>query len=120
MNPTRTTTLRLFSVGTIVLVALVIIAYAVWRSLNYARGPEIVISSPSHGASIVSTTTKIIGQALRVKEISLNGKPISVDEQGNFTETIILFPGVNIVTLTAKDQFDRDTFKQIQIYRNTL
>ena len=120
MNPTRTTTLRLFRVGTVVLVALVITAYAVWRSLNYARGPEIVVFSPSHGASVVSTTTKITGQALRVKEISLNGKPISVDEQGNFAETIILFPGVNFVTITARDQFGRDTFKEIQIYRNTF
>lgn len=117
MNPTRTTTLRLFRIGAIVLVALIISAYAVWRSFAYARGPEIVVSSPLDWSSVSATTTKIVGQALRIKEISLNGKPISVDEQGNFSETIILFPGANFITLTARDQFSRDTFKELQVYR---
>jgi hypothetical protein len=46
----------------------------------------------------------------------LNGQTITVDEAGNFSQTIIVFPGMNILTFHAHDQFGRDTDKQLQLF----
>lgn len=111
----RTANLRLLRVSGITLAAIIIISYAIWRSLNYARGPKIDIFEPVNGSSIASTTIVIKGRAERSNSLDLNGQTVSVDEQGNFSETLILFPGVNVITLDAKDQFGRSTETKLEL-----
>lgn len=109
MALTRTTTVRIIKIAISLCVLLIIVIYAVSRSLNYARGPIIFVSEPSNWASIASSTTLIVGHVDRVRTIALNGHPITIDEQGNFKETIIIFSGMNTITLAAQDQFGRTT-----------
>ncbi len=112
---TRTTTIKFLRLLIVVLVVVIVVGYAIWRSLNYTRGPEIDIFAPADNYTATTSTITIIGQAQRINSISLNGKAISVDEQGNFKEEIIVFPGINIITLEAIDRFQRDTKKQLKI-----
>lgn len=100
-----------------VIVVLLIVAYALWRSLNYARGPAIILTEPQDFTSVTSTTTHVVGRVERANNITLNGRAITIDEQGNFDETIVVFPGTNILTLEAKDQFERKITTQIRVNR---
>lgn len=70
-------------------------------------GPEIIIFEPRNGSTIATSTVLIRGQALRIQDISLNNRPILIDEQGNFSETLLLFPGYNVSLISAQDKFDR-------------
>jgi len=115
MNLNRTATIRLIKYSTIGLVVLIIALYAISRSFNYLQGPIINIFQPINGSAISSTTVTIIGQALRVNSLSVNGKAVFIDEAGNFKETLLVFPGMNTITLTAKDQFGRDTSKKLDL-----
>jgi hypothetical protein len=115
MFNSRTKTLRMIRIIVISLFAVIIIAYAIWRSLNYARGPVIDIFQPLNGSSVASSTVKIIGQALRVNSLTLNGSTVFIDQAGNFTETLIVFPGTNILTFDAHDQFGRETKKELEL-----
>jgi len=115
LTPTRTSTLRLIRLGAFIVIAGAIVAYAIWRSLNYARGPEIDVFAPSDGASISSTTVEITGRALRVSAITLNGNALTIDEAGHFDQTVIVFPGPNTLSFDAHDQFGRATRKNIRI-----
>ncbi|MEN9524465.1 MAG: hypothetical protein RL536_534 [Candidatus Parcubacteria bacterium] len=114
---TRTTFIRILKIGSAVLIILVIIAYALWRSLAYARGPHINIIEPVDGASISASTTVIRGNVERANNITLNGRTVTIDELGNFSEIIIVFPGINIITLDAKDQFERMVETQLRLFR---
>ncbi len=114
---TRTTFLRILKIGSAILVILLIAAYALWRSFAYARGPAITLSEPTNFASIISTTTHVIGRVERANSITLNGKAITIDEQGHFDETILVFPGTNFLTLEAKDQFERKIDTKVIIFR---
>ena len=116
MGLNRTASIRLIRIGSLVLVALVIVIYAVWRSLNYARGPHITIFEPLDGTSISASTAIVKGRADRVNKLTLNSQPISMDEQGNFDETVTIFPGVNILTLQANDQFNRSTDSTLHLF----
>jgi hypothetical protein len=115
MFNSRTKTLRIIRIAVISIVALLIVAYAIWRSLNYARGPVINIYQPLNGSAISTSTVNIIGQALRVNSLSLNGKTVFIDEAGNFSETLIVFTGTNILTFDAHDQFGRETKKELEL-----
>lgn len=109
MPVTRTTVIRSFRAMGVVIAICIIVAYAIWRSLNYARGPMIVVFEPKNGSSIASSTVIVSGRAERVNRLSVNGQAISVDERGAFKERIVIFPGLNKLTLSADDQFGRST-----------
>lgn len=115
MDLNRTATLRLIRLSTISLMAVIIILYALSRSLNYIHGPKIEIFQPINGSAISSSTVTIIGRADRVNSLSLNGKTLFIDKLGNFQETIIIFPGINRITLSAKDQFNRSIDSQLEL-----
>ena len=115
MNLTRTTTLRLIRILIIAILACGIITYAVFRSLDYARGPSITIIEPTDGSSTASTTVTIRGHVDRVNAININGNPIFMDVAGNFTQTLIIFPGLNKLMFSARDQFGRIVEKKLDI-----
>jgi hypothetical protein len=97
------------------IIALLIVIYAIFRSLNYIHGPVIEIFQPLDGSAIASTTATIIGRADRVNSLTMNGKTIFIDESGNFKETLVMFPGINIITFSAHDQFGRTVHRQLQL-----
>ena len=114
---TRTQYIRYIKIGIIIVAALIIVGYGAWRSLDYARGPAITIFQPVNGSTAASSTIDILGRAVRVNDLTVNGMSVSLDEQGDFKETVIVFPGVNVITLAAKDQFGRAVEKQIEVVR---
>ena len=114
---TRTQLIRYLKIGIIVIAALIIIGYGAWRSLDYARGPVITIFQPVNGSMAASSTIDILGRANRVNSLTINGMSVSLDEQGNFKETVVVFPGVNMITLEAMDQFGRSTEKLLEVAR---
>ncbi len=109
MQLTRTATIRSLRIATGILLAGVIVAYSIWRSLNYARGPHILLYEPNDGSSIAASTVTIRGKAERVNALFVNGQSIAMDEQGGFTDTLIVFPGMNVIAISANDQFGRTT-----------
>ena len=115
MELTRTKTIHLVKVAFIIGVILLIVAYVIWRSLNYAKGPNIEISSPTNGALSTTSTITIVGQAERINNLLLNGKSIAIDEKGYFKETIIIFPGINFISLEGHDQFGRTAKKSLEL-----
>ena len=119
MARTRTQLIRNMRIALIVVVAAIIIIYAVWRSLAYARGPKIEIFQPVNGSTAASSTIEIVGRADRVTSLTVDGSPISFDEQGGFRDAVIVFPGVNMVALDAADQFHRTAQVELEIFGDT-
>ena len=120
MQISRTNYRRLLQLSGALILAGIIIAYAISRSLNYARGPEIIIFNPSNGSTATSSTITIDGQALRVNKITLNGNPIFIDENGYWKETLIVLPGLNKITVSADDQFGRKTSQTLDLVGITV
>lgn len=118
MNLTRTSFIRLLRTILAIVLILIIIAYAIWRSLNYARGPAISIASPLDGSSVDTETIEITGRADRVNNLTMNGQPITIDQQGNFDQTVIVFHGTNKITFGASDQFGRSVEKELTLVGN--
>lgn len=114
---TRSSVIRLIKIGASVFLILLVVGYSIWRSSTYARGPRITISEPADWSTVRATTTPIRGVVERAHIVTMNGKPVSIDESGNFNEMIIVFPGTNIVTFIATDQFERTVEKRLVLTR---
>jgi hypothetical protein len=115
MPLTRTLTIRLLKIFGVSLLVGAIIGYAIWRSFDYTRGPKVLILEPANGSTVTMPTITIKGRALRINNLTLNGNVVSVDQKGNFVETIIIFPGLNKLTFVGEDQFRRHTTQELDL-----
>jgi len=95
------------------------LAFFIYRtSLSYLSGPQIDVASPADYAAFSTPTTTISGIAERVQDITLDGRSITIDDRGNFSETVLLLPGYNIETLSAHDPFGHVTEKRLELVYN--
>lgn len=99
----------------ICLFLVIIFGYGAYEIWNYATGPEIIISSPANGAAVSESFINIVGQAKNSKIITLDDRPIVVDQAGNFNEKVLLSYGYNILVLKAQDRFGQQTEQELQI-----
>ncbi len=97
------------------LVVLLIIGYSGLKLKDFLTGPQVVITSPSDGATIKKNFVSVQGRAERISQLYLNGKKIFTDEQGNFNESYLLANGYNLLEIIANDQFGRQIIKQLQL-----
>ena len=70
-------------------------------------------------ATLVQTNNSplatIKGTASKATYITLNGREIFVDKDGNFSESISVLPGFSIITLNAKDKFGKTAEKKFEV-----
>ena len=84
---------------------LFIIVFAFFNSINLLFGVKIKNVNIIDGSKATSSLLDITGNAKNAVNLTLNGREISIDKQGNFNETIALSVGYNIVTIRARDKF---------------
>ena len=99
----------------IVLFLICLFGYGAFEVWAYACGPKITVSSPANGAVVSESLISIDGQGKNTKAITLNDRPILVDEKGNFSEKILLSYGYNVLELKAEDRFGKKTQQELQI-----
>ena len=84
---------------------ILILGYAFFVSRNLIFGVKIRNVNLTDGSRVTDSVISVTGNAKNAIHITLDGREISVDQQGNFSETIALLPGYNIINLRAKDKF---------------
>ena len=97
----------------LVLFFMLAIAYAIYEAQGLLYGP--VISGPQEVVTSTEAFTLIRGRAERISELRLNGKPISVTEDGEFEEPYLLAAGTNHLILEARDARGRTTIQTLDI-----
>ena len=92
--------------------------YTYFQSKRYLEGPLIVIESPKDGATITENPVHIKGVASNITFISLNDREITTDTAGHFDEILLLAPNYSIITFRARDRFDRELVRRLElVYR---
>lgn len=93
----------------------VILFYAYYQSRGILEGPQISLVSPIEGMTSTSSLIKVYGVAKHAKALTLDGRPIFIDLNGNFFEELLLMDGYNIMELTAKDAEGRELRKTVRV-----
>ena len=89
-----------------------ILVFAFFNSKDIIFGVKIKnVSIANYPAETYMKVTdniiKVTGVAKNAVKLSLNGREISVDQKGNFDETIALSSGYNLVDIRAQDKFGK-------------
>lgn len=94
---------------------LFILVYAFIRSWGLVFGVKIKNVNISNGATYTESVLNITGNAKHAVLLILNDREISLNQQGNFNETISLLPGYNTISLKAKDKFGNSDEENYQL-----
>lgn len=86
-----------------------IVAYSIFQTRSLAKGVDLSVHGINDGAVFDGNLLTLSGQATHAKHIMINDREILVDKNENFSEELILSPGLNIITIKAEDKFDKKT-----------
>ena len=95
---------------------ILIIAYSFFRSKYLIVGVQIKDVNLTDGATMKDSVVELTGNAKNATDLILNGREISINEDGDFHETFALLKGYNVINITAKDKFgyvDEKNYKLI-------
>lgn len=93
--------------------------YAMFQAQNIWNGPIIIVEDPSNGGSSPEVA-QIAGVARNIISLTLNGRQIFTDKNGNFAGKLLLSEGYNVVKITAQDKFGRSVDKTVElVYKDT-
>lgn len=93
----------------------VAVLYGVFKAYPLIAGPSITVYSPMDGDYVASTTFEISGLVKRATIITIQGKPITIDTEGHFTETLVAQAPYTILVLVAKDSYGDIVSKTIKV-----
>ncbi|MFA6077236.1 MAG: hypothetical protein WC735_04145 [Candidatus Paceibacterota bacterium] len=112
----KTLSKKILQTSALVIFFLFLVIYAFWGSHNLIFGVKIKNVNISDGTRVENSVIEITGNAQNAINLVLNGREISVNQAGDFNETIALLPGYNVINITAKDKFgyiDEKNYKLI-------
>ena len=91
------------------------VMYGGFKAYPLVAGPKISIDSPKDDEMVASTTFQITGKVTRVKEITLQGRPIAIDLEGKFNELLTADHPYTIIILTATDFYGKTIVKTLRV-----
>jgi hypothetical protein len=100
---------KILYISVFILLLLGIFGYGFYKALPLIMGPKIEIASPQNGETTEGTTVNIRGSVLRAQKLFINGIATPFSSSNLFDTRVAVYPGNNILTITAIDRFNRST-----------
>ena len=100
---------------TIFLMILFFAGYFAYQARGYFNGSEITVYEPRDGDIVLSSDVAVKGRVKNTSKIFMNGRDIFADENGYFSEDLLLARGYNIIQITVLDVFGREKSKRINL-----
>lgn len=100
-----------------ILFVIVIGGYAYLKTKNLVEGPVIAVLSPTDGELVTSARVELSGVSKNVSRLTVNDRPIYVDESGRFSDTLVVPEGYTIITVIGTDRFGKSKREEIRVVR---
>ena len=95
-----------------------VILYAYYEARGLLFGPSIDV--PDKAAVVHDRFITVRGKAARIAQLTMNGKPVTVTEDGAFEEQYLLNNGYNRIVLRAQDRYGRARESVIEVVYEPL
>ncbi len=94
-----------------------LVSYTIKNTRLISGGIDLQIEGIENGKIYNDGTLQITGNAKRAKHLLVNGREVSLNQDGDFVDYLVLLPGYNIVTVSAEDKFGKITKQIFDIIR---
>lgn len=101
-------------------------AFTVFELRKVISGPKLILNCDNDRrldeCNYIQSDKNIYvlsGKTNNVSDIVIGDRKIYMDTEGNFKENILLYPGINLITIKSLDRFGKEVKKEISIYYNS-
>lgn len=98
-----------------VLICLGSAGYVYVKFRDFVSEPRLTIMDPVNGSRVSESSVLVRGISERDSRVFINGEPVLVDENGNFSEFVSLHLGANDITVSASNRFSKKTVQKIVV-----
>ncbi len=107
---------KILTVSFIVLVVLGGFGYLYKEIGRFAAVPRLVLIQPeSNEISLDGNSLTIVGFTDRDAKLSINDQPVVVSDSGEFRENILLQEGMNKITVSATNRFNKMAAQEVNV-----
>lgn len=106
---------RTLIVGIIFIIVGLTFFYLFHEFRSFVSEPELVIFEPANGSTLETSTAVIRGKTDRGADVNINGQKILVGDDGNFSESLVLHPGINTVIVAALNRFEKEKSETLTV-----
>lgn len=92
----------------IFLIVVICFFYLLFYFRNIFSPPFLRVASPLENQIVNSYSINVDGETEPESEVKINGQPILINKDGNFSETIHLKSGINVVTISSKKKYSQE------------
>ena len=98
---------RNIAIGSTLLITLLAILYVGNQIKSVLAPPHLNVEEPSSDQSVQGNSVVIAGVGEIGAEVFINNQPVLMDQQGKFTENLLLSSGLNVVEISEKNKFGK-------------
>jgi hypothetical protein len=98
-----------------IIVLILAIGYAYYQTKSFTLGPILEITEPKNGTLLNTNSVTVKGYAENISHITINDRPVFIDEEGHLNEKILLSLGYNVIRVSAKDKYKREVEKKLEL-----
>jgi hypothetical protein len=88
---------------------LLLVGYVASQIRSILAPPRLELTEPGEDITIQGNTLVISGRAEIGADVTINEQIVLADKNGQFTESLILSPGVNTIEVKARNKFNRES-----------
>ena len=79
------------------------------RFIDFVGSPEINLTEPQDQITLSEPLVRVRGNTEKEGHLTVNGREITIDENGNFNQEIELLPGLNALEFIVKNKFNKES-----------
>ena len=108
---------QLLLTSLLAILLLVVLIYGIYRVYPRLVGPKIEVYLPTDGDTVHEDTFVVTGKVTRVKKIKIQGREITIDQEGIFTERLVSHAPYTILVIEAVDRYNKEVQKVLYIQK---
>lgn len=85
------------------------LAYLIFEIGNIFSPPRLTVDSPPDATTVAQDSIEVRGTTEPEVTVLINGQQVFLDEDGNFSETVTLKEGLNVITVSAAKKRSKPT-----------
>src|SRR3989344_6835821 len=89
----------------------ILVIYSLYQGRFLILGPQIWVDNIKDGETVRESVVTIAGRAKNVAWLSLNDRQIFTDEEGFWSEKLLVSEGVSFITVKGRDRFGHEVNK---------
>lgn len=109
---------RLVGFGLTLLLILGVLSYLGLQFSSLAAAPRLILISPSADATINGSSVRIAGSTTPGSDVSVNDTLVPSDANGQFSDTLALQDGINIIRISSRSKLGKTTLITRNIIAN--